>query len=81
MEVMKMDRDKLFWSESGFLTTKLSDIMSRDRLVQIKRYLHFSDDTNMEGKLHRIRFLLDHLREKFQSEYNPRIMKFQSMKL
>lgn len=43
--------------------------MPRDRFVQIKRYLHFSDDTG--DKLHKVRFILDNCREKFQREYKP----------
>jgi hypothetical protein len=45
--------------------------MPRDRFVQIKRYLHFSDDAgnNQGDKLRKIRFILDHCSDKFQSEY------------
>ena len=43
--------------------------MPRDRFVQIKRYLHFSDDIG--DKLHKVRFILDNCREKFQREYKP----------
>jgi hypothetical protein len=44
MEVMTMDRDELYWSTTGHLVIKFGNIMPRDRDVQIKRYLHFSDN-------------------------------------
>jgi len=43
--------------------------MPRDRFVQIKPSLRFSDDAG--DTLHKIRFILDNCRDKCQSEYIP----------
>ena len=78
MGVMKFDRDELYWSQSDkhwSISSKFGEIMPRDRFVQIKRYLHFSDDTvanpQQQHKLHKLRFILDHCRQAFQAEYMP----------
>jgi len=56
MDTMKFDRDELYWSQSEshwLLGSKIGEVMSHDRYVQIKHYLHFSDDTNVAtDKLH-----------------------------
>jgi len=77
MDTMKFDRDELYWSRNEkhwLLGSKIGEVMSRDRYVQIKRYLHFSDDRCARDlandKLHKVRFLLDHCRT-FQAEYVP----------
>ena len=74
MDTMKFARDELYWSESDkhwLLGSKISQVMSRDRFFQIR--LHFSDDRCVTtDKLHKkVRYLLDHLRHAFQSEYVP----------
>lgn len=76
MEVMKFDRDELYWSQSTkhwIIGSYIGEIMPRDRFIQIKRYLHFSDDRNQEqcDKLHKVRFMLNNLRVSFQREYTP----------
>jgi hypothetical protein len=75
MDTMKFDRDELYWSQSEkhwLLGSKIGEVMSRDKFVQVKRYLHFSDDANIAAdKLHKVRFLLDHCRKTFQEEYTP----------
>ena len=75
MDTMKFARDELYWSESDkhwLLGSKISQVMSRDRFFQIRCYLHFSDDRCVANdKLHKVRYLLDHLRHAFQSEYVP----------
>ncbi|KAK3590559.1 hypothetical protein CHS0354_008489 [Potamilus streckersoni] len=75
MDTMKFERDELYWSESDthwLLGSKIGQVMSRDRFFQIKRYLHFSDDKRISNdKLQKVRYLLDHLRRAFQSEYVP----------
>jgi hypothetical protein len=75
MDVMKFEREELYWSDKEFplVRSKFGEIMPHDRFVQIKRYLHFSDDAgnNQGDKLRKIRFILDHCRDKFQSEYVP----------
>ena len=76
MDVMKFEREELYWSDNKefpLVRSKFGEIMPRDRFVQIKRYLHFSDDAgnNQGDKLRKIRFILDHCRDKFQSEYVP----------
>lgn len=75
-EVMKFDREELYWSnndEYWLIGSKFGEVMPRNRYFQIKRYLHFSDDTqvNNKDKLHKVRFILDHMRNKFMSEYKP----------
>jgi hypothetical protein len=55
----------------GIKTLKI--VQCSCRFVQIKPYPHFSDDAgnNQGDKLRKIRFILDHCRDKFQSEYVP----------
>lgn len=75
MDIMKFDREELYWSDNPsfrLVGSKFGEVMPRDRFVQIKRYLHFSDDRcNPGDKLHKLRFIIDSCREKFQSEYVP----------
>ena len=76
MDIMRYDRDEMYWSDNGnfwLVGSKFGDVMPRDRYVQIKRYLHFSDDTGNAGagdKLHKGRFMLDQCRTSFQREYD-----------
>jgi len=76
MDVMQYDRDEHYWSHNAthwLVGSKFGDVMSRDRFVQIKRYLHFSDDSNspQHDKLHKVRYILNHCRTAFQNEYQP----------
>ena len=50
MDVMQFERDELYWYSSHKYwvpSSKIGEIMARDRFVQIKRYLHFSDDSDV----------------------------------
>ncbi|XP_061184352.1 piggyBac transposable element-derived protein 4-like [Saccostrea echinata] len=75
MEVMTFERDELYWYNNEkywVIGSKIGEIMTRDRYIQIKRYLHFSDDrNNNDDKLHKVRMILDTLRSSFQQEYIP----------
>ena len=58
---------------------RASEVMSYNRYNQIKRYLHYCDDTTSitdrqdpnYDRLYKIRFLLDSLKAKFSSLYSP----------
>lgn len=76
MDIMNFERDELYWScndKYWLLGSNLGHIFTGNRFDQIKCYLHFSDDNNAQAgdKLHKVRFILDHLRTSFQSEYYP----------
>ncbi|KAK3093822.1 hypothetical protein FSP39_020617 [Pinctada imbricata] len=78
MEVMSYDRDEMYWSNNAkhwLVGSKFGEIMTRDRFIQIRRYLHFSDDNEASNhrndKLFKVRRILDSLRNSFQSEYAP----------
>jgi len=76
MDIMKFEREELYWAynqEICLVGSKFGEVMPWDRFVQIKRYLHFSDDSGdyAGDKLHKIIFILDNCRRKFQSEYIP----------
>lgn len=76
LDVMRMDRDELYWSKSEkhfMVGSKIPIVFTRDRFFSIKKYLHFSDDTVIppNDKLHKVRYMLDKLVANFQHEYNP----------
>ncbi|KAK3103610.1 hypothetical protein FSP39_020511 [Pinctada imbricata] len=78
MEVMSYDRDEMYWSNNAkhwLVGSKFGEIMTMDRFIQIRRYLHFSDDNEASNhrndKLFKVRRILDSLRNSFQSEYAP----------
>ena len=76
MEVMKFDRLEMYWATSSahwLVGSAFGEVMSRDRFTQIKKYLHFSDDSGPRNadKLHKVRYVLDECRRSFQAEYTP----------
>ena len=46
---------------------------TRTRFTQIKKFLHFSDDSGQRNadKLHKVRYIPDEYRRSFQAEYTP----------
>ena len=77
IDIIKLDRDDHSWKEDEryfMLGTKISDIISRDRFMQIKRYLNFTEEGFPEqcnDKLFKVRYMLDKIRNAFKSEYIP----------
>ena len=80
MGVVKKPFLRLYWStDTIFQTPFFPAVMSRDRYLQIMRYLHFVDnreevkDKNLPGydKLFKVRKLLDLLLPRFTEVYNP----------
>ncbi|XP_046555943.1 piggyBac transposable element-derived protein 4-like [Haliotis rubra] len=73
MDVVRLDRDEMYWhsgSSYTWLKFPISEVFCRTRFVQIKRYLHFNDDTPVPGdKLFKVRYILDTMRTAFQSHY------------
>ena len=74
---MQFDREEMYWSNNNkhwLVGSSFGEVMTRTRFTQIKRYLHFSDDTqiaNQNDKLFKVRLILDNLRKSFQEEYIP----------
>lgn len=53
-------------------TTIFGKVMSRDRFILLLRTLHFSDPcTASNERLYKIRFVIDHLRQKFKFAFTP----------
>ena len=77
MGSMQFDREEMYWSNNNkhwLVGSSFGEVMTRTRFTQIKRYLHFSDDTqiaNQNDKLFKVRLILDNLRKSFQEEYIP----------
>uniref|UniRef100_A0A8C6T630 PiggyBac transposable element-derived protein domain-containing protein n=1 Tax=Neogobius melanostomus TaxID=47308 RepID=A0A8C6T630_9GOBI len=67
MSVIQLPRPRLYWSRECRVA-QVADIMNRNRWEEIKRSLHFNDNSNMAGnndKLFKIRPLINSLRPKF----------------
>lgn len=67
MSVIQLPRLRLYWS-SECRVAQVADIMARNRWDEIKRALHFSDNSNMadnNDKLYKIRPLINSLLTKF----------------
>jgi len=76
MGIMRYDRDEMYWTNNAdiwLVGSRFGEVMSRNRFFQIRRYLHFSDESQAapHDKLHKIDFILKSLRESFRSEYLP----------
>ncbi|XP_041364890.1 piggyBac transposable element-derived protein 3-like [Gigantopelta aegis] len=76
MDVITCDRDELYWSQSTdypYIRTEIPKIFSRDRFMQIRRYLHFSDDSNVDqtDKLFKFRYMIDNIGQAFKEHYVP----------
>ena len=64
---------KSYWSSDPLLHTPIfSQIMSRDRYLQILRNLHFHDNKEIiNHPLVKIRSIIDHLKNKFLAALIP----------
>lgn len=69
MDIIKLDREDLYRKEDENTLcweTRISDIISRDRFMQIKRYLSFSKAVEQQNdNLHKVRYMLDKIRNSF----------------
>jgi hypothetical protein len=66
MSLIRMSNTRSYWS-ADFRVNRIADAMSVNRFEEIKKFLHFSDNTNSEGskdKLKKIRPLLVNLRQR-----------------
>ena len=76
-DILQLDRDAHYWytgAEYILLSTKFGGVMSRDQFFQIRRYLYFVDpkkDVSHGDKFHKIRYILDTVRQSFKDEYIP----------
>ena len=76
-DMIRLDRDAHYWSTSDshyLLRTQFGAVMSRDRFFQIRRYLYFVDPctpVDRSDKLHKVRYILDNIRDSFMKEYVP----------
>ena len=63
----------MYWSIDCMLSTPIfSRLMRRDRFEQIRGMMRSTDPLNeSSGSLHKISFLLNHLNDKFSSNYIP----------
>ncbi|XP_052745804.1 piggyBac transposable element-derived protein 4-like [Bicyclus anynana] len=74
MGITKLPRLAEYWSTNVIVGHPFPrTIMSRNRFELILQMLHFSqnDETNKDDRLHRIRYLLQALNERFQMHYTP----------
>ncbi|XP_062256971.1 piggyBac transposable element-derived protein 2-like [Platichthys flesus] len=69
MSVIHLPRSRMYWSIECRVA-QVADSMSRDRWEEIKRFIHFNDNSNMaaniEDKLFKVRPIIDSLLQKFQ---------------
>ena len=74
-DILRLDRDAHYWytgAEYFLVSTKFGGVMSRDQFFQTRRYLYFVDpkkDVNHGDKLHKIRYILDTVRQSFKDKY------------
>ncbi|XP_067950472.1 piggyBac transposable element-derived protein 4-like [Watersipora subatra] len=81
IEMFCKDRQRSIWRPQYELLQmpKASTVMSLRRYDQIKRYLHYcNEETSIQDRSHpeydrlyKIRFLINHMRERFTAEYSP----------
>ena len=71
MSIFSLPNSRLYWSLNTAITI-IQKIMPRNRFEQIKRFIHFNDNTNMLqpgdpnfDKPFKVRLLVDHLCQKF----------------
>ncbi|CAF3360073.1 unnamed protein product [Rotaria sp. Silwood2] len=70
----KKSRIKDYWSTDPLIATPMfADIMSRDRFHLLLRFLHFNDNEYQpsDDKLHKIKPIIIHLRERFRKILVP----------
>ena len=73
MGIIKKPYFHMYWSTDGMFSTPIfSRFMRRDRFEQIRGMMRFTDPLNeSSGSLNNIYFLLNHLNDKFSSNYIP----------
>ena len=71
MSIFSLSNSRLYWSLNTAITI-IQKIMPQNRFEQLKRFIHFNDNTNMLqpgdpnfDKLFKVRPLVDHLWQKF----------------
>lgn len=80
MGIDRKPNTRLYWATDPFLCTPMfPNTMSRDRFLQIMRYLHFSDSENepLPGSqdydpLFKVKDIIKNFNECFQQEYTPK---------
>lgn len=78
MGIIKKPKIAMYWSKDPLYTTPIfAEIMPRNRYQLLLRFLHFADNstspdpTNPDrDRLYKIRSIIDHLFEKFQTVYD-----------
>ncbi|XP_070691520.1 piggyBac transposable element-derived protein 3-like [Pempheris klunzingeri] len=69
MSIVHVPRSRMYWS-SECRVVQVADVMSRDRWGEIKKFIHFNDNSSMaansDDKLFKIRPIVDSLLQKFQ---------------
>ena len=76
MGVDRRPKLSMYWSQDFLLNTPaFSTLMSRDRFLLIRRFLHFVNNSDYErgvsGKLFKIKPVLEYFQKKFKSLFNP----------
>ena len=80
MGIVKMPTIEHYWSRKIFYRhPAFSAIMLRNRFQLLAKFIHFNDNANMprngqpgHDRLYKIRPIVDHLHERFQTVYTPR---------
>ena len=80
MSLIPLSNSRHFWS-LGLRILHVSDILSRRQFEEIKRFIHFNNNSRMApsgddnfDRLFKVRPLLDHLREKYNSITMPQTL-------
>lgn len=64
MGLVKMSSFRDYWSE-GLRYSKVADVMSRNKYQQIRRFLHFVDNSKQDDdKYYKVRPVMEHIRKK-----------------
>lgn len=74
MSQVKKNRVTDYWSKDALIETPIfSQIMSRDRWINILRMLHFSDNSNVDtnDRLFKVRMVIDYFRNTFKNSLYP----------
>ena len=76
MGIVHKPNIEMYWSTDSYYATPIfSQVMKRDRFRLILKFLHFNDnatlDINNVDRLHKVRPLIEMLREQFHRVYTP----------
>jgi len=76
MGIDRRPKFSMYWSREFLVNTPaFSALMSRDRFLLIRRFLHFVDNSGYQrgvsGKLFKIKPVLEYFQSKFQSLFHP----------